>query len=200
MRSLPGFALLAAALFISTAAGAATLNEADQPGGAFGSAWDKLTAVGKGYDIIAGTGSQNQFDNFVFDLPAGPQSLTFDFTAPKGYDYSLSAGGQILTSTTPFRWGWDGTYAGTMQVDYWKPSQSFTLDLGNFKGGSLYLALNFTHGSGLAYNISVPGNAALPGPVTPPAPVPVPAGLVLLATGLAALGAVAARRRSAAPA
>ena len=95
----------------AVAAEAATLTEASMAGGAFGSAWNNLTTVDVGYDAIAGTGNQNQYDNFVFSLPAGPQSLSFDFTAPSGYGDSYSAGGLILYSATPFRWGWDGTVA-----------------------------------------------------------------------------------------
>jgi len=191
-----GALLTASALGV--AAQAATLTESSVSGGAFGGAWNSLTTVDAGFDAISGTGSQNQFDNFVFTLPAGHQTLSFDFTAPSSYDHSYSAGGQILYSTTPFRWGWDGAYAqNAIQMDYYKPKQSFTLDLADFAGGSLYLALNFTHGN-LAYNVAVPGNALAGGPT--PAPVPLPAGLVLLGTGIAALGGMAARRRRSAAA
>lgn len=180
-------------MLCAVAASAATLNEASLPGGAFGSSWNQLTAVATGYDAIAGTGNQNQYDNFLFTLPAGHQSLSFDFTAPTGIDESYSAGASILYSADPFRWGWDGTSAKTVRVDFYQPKQSFSLDLGDFKGGSLYLALNFTHGANLAYNIGVPGNAAAPAPG--PAPVPLPAGVGLIASGVAALLALGARRR-----
>ena len=184
------------ATITAVAAEAATLNEASVPGGAFGPSWNDVTTVAAGYDAISGTGGQNQFDNFLFTLPAGRQTLSFEFTAPADNGYSYSAGGSVLYSATPFKWGWDGTYAQSVQVDHYTPKQAFTLDLGDFKGGSLYLALNFTHGANLAYNIGVPGNAAAVPPVSP-APVPLPAGLLLLGTGIAALGALGARRRAA---
>ena len=159
-------------------------------GGAFGSAWNNLTTVDAGYDVIAGTGNQNQYDNFVF-LPSGPQSLSFDFAAPPGYGDSYSAGGRILYSATPFRWGWDGTVATGFDVNSLDPTRAFTLDLADFQGGSLYLALNFTYGSDLAYNIGVPGNACH----GTPAPIPLPAGALFIGTGIAALAALGARRR-----
>ncbi len=193
-------ALAAGVMLTAVATQAATLTEASVPGAAFGAAWNSPTTVEAGYDAISGTGNQNQFDNFFFAaLPAGHQTLSFDFTAPSSHDYSYSAGATILTSLTPFRWGWDGTTAKTVQVDYYKPAQSFTLDLGDdFAGGGFYLALNFTHGANLAYNIGVPSNA-LPAQSAPtPAPVPLPAGLVLLGTAVAALGAASTRRRRAA--
>lgn len=179
---------LAAGLALAAAgAQAATLNEADMAGGAFGASWSAPTKVDAGIDTIVGTGRQNQFDNFVFALPAGAQRLTFDFAAPKVAGHSYSAGGEILYSATPFRWGWDGARAGAIQVDYSKPQQSFALDLAKDFIGTLYLALNFTHGSDLSYSISAPSNA--------PAPVPLPAGLVLIGTAAAALGAVRLARR-----
>jgi len=195
MRVVSGvrIAVLAAGVaFCAGHAGAATLNEASVPGGSFGSSWADLTTVAAGYDTITGTGAQNQYDNFLFALPAGPQSLTFNFTAPADFGDSYSAGGSILYSATPFRSGWDGTHATGFDVNTHQPSRAFTLDLPDFEGGSLYLALNFTYGNDLGYSISVPGNAIAP------APIPLPAGAALLATGVAALLGFGARRRPAA--
>ena len=135
-------ALAVCALLAAAAASAATLTEGSLPGGAFSGAWNSPTEVGAGFDIISGTGNQNQFDNFYFSaLPSGSQTLSFDFTAPEGFGYSYSAGGEIYTSTSPFRWGWDGVRAPqSVSVNYYNPQQSFTLDLGDdFAGGSLYL-------------------------------------------------------------
>ena len=69
--------------------------------------------------------------------------------------------------------------------------------LGDSFSGKLYLALNFTHGSDLAYTIGVPSNAT---PVTA-SPVPVPGGVVLIGSAVAALAGLGlARRRRAVPA
>lgn len=192
------FARLALAAALSSfcaAASAATLSEADAPGGAFSGLWSAPTVVGSGYDVVQGVGAGNQFDNFVFTLPAGAQRITFNFTAPAGADYSYSAGGQILTSESPFRYAWDGAYASGVQVDYYNQTQSYALDVAPSFGGTLYLALNFTHGANLAYNISVPSNANVS-----PAPVPLPAGIWLIGSAVAALGGVGALRRRKAPA
>lgn len=187
--------LLAAALaFAASGSAAATLSEADAPGGAFGASWDIPTVVDAGYDVIEGVGDQNRFDNFVFALPRGAQKVGFEFTAPKGAGNSYSAGGTILYSAEPFRWGWDGTKAASIQVDFGKPSQSFAFALAEGFGDKLYLALNFTHGADLAYRVSAPFNAK----GTAPAPVPLPTGLLLMATAAAALGAVRVARRGSA--
>ena len=185
-------ALAAGAVFCAVAANAATLNEATVPGGAFGPSWNNLTTVAAGYDTITGSGGQDQQDNFLFTLPTGHQTLTFDFTAPADAgDYS--AGGWVLYSTTPFQGDWDGVAAGQVDVNTFARRKDLTLDLPDFQGGSLYLALNFTYGSDLGYSISVPGNAAVA-----PAPIPLPAGAALLATGVVALLGFGVRRRPAA--
>lgn len=191
---LPAIALSA---LIAAPAAAATLSEADLPGGAFGASFDRPTEIGSGYETITGVGSQNRYDTLALTgLAAGAQRLDFFFAAPEGHGHSYSAGGEILYSETPFRYGWDGTRLGTrIQVDHRRPTQTLALDLADSFGGTLYLALNFTHGADLAYTISAPGNAAR---AAAPAPVPLPPALLLIGAGFAALGAVTARRRRAA--
>lgn len=197
MRSLSGLraAFLTFGLGLAASAGhAATLTEADLPSGSFGSSFDRLTQVGAGFDTVAGTGSQNAYDNFVFTgLRPGAQTITLTFTAPAGIGPSYSAGGTVLYKTSAFAWGWDGTRLPTFQLDQRTPSQTLALTLDERFTGNLYLALNFTHGSDLRYAISAPGNG-LAGTASP---VPVPAGLALIATGIAALGAAGWRRRKA---
>lgn len=189
-RSLAFAATLLAAL-ASSAASAATLNESAVAGGAFGNRWDRPTEVGAGYGAITGTGRQNAFDNFVFTgLRAGAQKLTLSFAAPGGIGYSYSAGASVLYADKPFRWGWDGTYASNVQVDYYNPGRTVALDLGDGFSGKLYLALNFTHGSDLAYTIGVPSNA--PSAV---APVPLPGGALLIGSAAAVLGGLGFVRR-----
>lgn len=171
---------------------AATLSESDMAGGAFGASWDRLTEVGAGVTTIAGTGSQNSFDNFVLTgLSGGAQDISLRFAAPGDIGHSYSAGGTILYSTQAFKYGWDGNRLGSVQVDYSKPEQSLILSLGDDFAGLLYLALNFTHGSDLAYTIGLPAGASV-------APIPLPAGLVLLGSAIGALGLAQMRRRKAA--
>ncbi len=175
------------------------------PGGAFGAAWNTPTAVDPGVTAITGTGSQNRYDTFMFGLPSGAQTISLTFTAPQGIGWSYAAGGSILYSTTPFRWGWDGTMLASIHTDFYTRSRSVDLDLGPGFGGSLWLALNFTYGSNLAYTIGLPSNAApvndegtiTVGPEPDPlVPVPLPAGGLLLAASLAMLGRAGRRRQA----
>lgn len=195
----PGFlsrlAVVATTLALAgSAAPAATLTEASLPGGAFGARYDTPTVIGAGIERISGTGSQNVFDNFVFTaLPKGAQTLTLSFSAPAGIGYSYSAGGAVLYDTQAFDYGWDGAYAGTVQIDYYQRQKSLDLALGNSFSGKLFLALNFTHGRDLAYTISVPSNAV----AAMPPPVPLPPSALLIGAAVAGLGALRLRRRPA---
>jgi hypothetical protein len=183
------------AIGLAAPAHAATYTEASAPGAAFGARWDTPTEIGAGVEAVSGTGSQNVFDNFVFTaLPGGAQTLTLRFSAPQGIDWSYSAGGAILYAARPFAYGWDGRYAGTVQIDYYQRERTVELALDDGFAGSLFLALNFTHGQGLGYSITAPSNAA---PAMTPSPVPLPAGALLIGTALAALGTLRRRRRSA---
>lgn len=191
-RLLAPAAALVASVLAAGAGHAATLTESAAPSGAFGARWDTPTEVGAGFESISGTGSQNAFDNFVFTaLPSGAQKLTLSFTAPKDIDYSYSAGASILYSDQPFRWGWDGTYANNVQVDYYTRGRTVDLALGDSFSGKLYLALNFTHGSDLAYTIGAPSNAS----PTTPSTVPLPGGVVLIGSAAALLGGLGLTRR-----
>lgn len=187
--------LLAGLLLASPSLGTAratTLTEASLPNGAFSPLWSQPTQVGGGITQITGTGSGNVYDNFVLTaLPAGAQTLTFNFTAPQGIDWSFAAGGNLFYSQQPFRWGWDGTPFGAVSLDYYTRAQSRTLTLGPTFSGPLYIAMNFTYGAALPYTIDIPSN----GTVTPPvSPVPLPAGALLLGAGLVPL--LVRRRRA----
>lgn len=190
---LRGLALAVFAAVATTgAASAAVLNEASLPGGAFSGDWRAPTEIGAGYDAVSGTGYQNVKDIFVFTgLKSGAQQLTFDFTAPAGINESYSAGGSVNYAFAPFMHEWDGQAAGWVQVDFYKTAQQVVLSLGESFSGALYVALNFTHGANLGYNIAAPGNAV----DVAPAPIPLPAGALLIGSALGAIGLVRARSR-----
>jgi hypothetical protein len=187
----------ALAVLIAPPALSATLSEASLPGGSFSSAWSNPTIISNGYDTITGTGAGNQFDILAFTgLASGAQSLTFNFAAPSGIGWSYAAGGNLLFSTQPFRWGWDGTTFGVVNSNYYSPNQQVVLNLNAAFTGTLYVGLYFTYGSNLGYSISVPGNVAPPPPPPPPVTgVPLPAAGALMLAGIAGLGGLSVRRK-----
>lgn len=198
MRGFGAGALVAMALAFAGPATvqAATLTESGTGTGSFSASWAAPTEVGAGFDTISGTGWQNDPDIFVFTgLPSGRQELVLTFAAPQGIDHSYSAGGSVNYGFSPFRHEWDGQAAGWVQVDYYTRETSVVLSLGESFAGALYLALNFTHGADLGYNIAAPGNAY----AGDTAPIPLPAGMLLLGTAIGAIGLarVRARRRAA---
>jgi hypothetical protein len=190
-------AATALALGFSLPAMAATMHEGDVAGGSFSKSFAAPTVLGAGVTGVTGTGAQGAHDFFVFKLPAGAQTLTFAFAAPEGIRPSYSAGGTIMTSTAPFRWGWDGTRAGAFQLDRRTPAvtQRLTLDAGF--AGTLHVALYFTHGRDIAYSVRSDANRAAPPPVAPPVSVvPLPGAGALMLTALGMAGIAARRRRA----
>lgn len=188
MRPLPVAALIL--LLAAPAARAAILDEATMPDGAFGGGWAAPAEVGPGVETVFGTGGANAYDTLVFTgLPAGAQTITLAFRAPEARDAAYSAGGSVLFDDEPFDYAWDGTTVGPVQVDDRNPEVRLSLTLDDDFGGTLYLALNFTHGADLAWTISAPSNLVLP------AVVPVPAGILLIGGAIASLAALRLRRR-----
>lgn len=176
-------------LALAGPAAASTISESHVAGGAFSPSWFEPTVIGAGVTSVTGTGAGGAFDNLVFtDLPQDA-TLTFTFAAPEGIGYSYAAGGTILFSTSPFRYGWDGTTLASFGVGYWQPGHTFALDLDDTVAGPLYLALNFTYGSDLAYSIDVASD------LSSVAAVPLPATSVLFGTLLGVLGLTAVSRR-----
>ena len=181
-------AALVAAGLAALPAGAATITELSLPGGDFSNSWSAPSLIGPGFDLVQGTGGANNYDILAFTgMAPGAQTVTLTFAAPSGIGWSYAAGGNLLYSTQPFRWAWDGATAGVVSIGYANPSQTLSLALGPGFGGTLYLGLYFTYGQNLGYTVSLPGNAA------PPPAVPLPASAWLLASVLAA-SATAARR------
>lgn len=171
-----------------TDAAATTLLEAERQGGEFSGDWRSPTVVTAGIDHIAGTGGLHSDDYFVFvDLPSGAQSVVFDFSAPAGIGYSYSAGGTVLFDTKPFAYEWAGTWSATVQLDHQRRRQSVTVTLPDTFRGKLFVALNFTHGEGIEYSVSVPSNALATARMDaePARPGRAPDGLRLSASGAA---------------
>ena len=103
MKTLVATIAATAALALSAPHMTATIHEGSLAGGSFSNTYDKPTNLGAGVTEVTGTGSQHAFDFFVFTLPAGAQTLTFDFWAPQSIGYSYSAGGAIKVDTTQVR-------------------------------------------------------------------------------------------------
>ena len=96
------------------------------PGGAFSGAWNSPTEVGAGFDIISGTGNQNQFDNLLLQRPpVGQPDAQLRFHRPRGYGYSYSAGGEIYYQhhALPLGMGRRARAAGRCSVNYYNPQQ-----------------------------------------------------------------------------
>lgn len=176
------------------AAQATTLVEADVKGGEYSASFRAPTVVEAGIDTVTGIGGVKSDDYFVLTgLPSGAQDFTLSFFAPEKYGYSYSAGGTVLFANAPFGYEWDGKkLAKGIQVDHRNPSQTLTLSLGEKFAGSLYLALNFTHGADLRYAVFAPSNGftgqdssnASQGVFPSPSQVPLPPALLLLGSGL----------------
>lgn len=184
----------AAAISLAIAAGAAparaaTINEGSFPGGDFSGSATAPTLIGNGFDTVTGTiGSDDDILAFTGMAP-GAQQVTLSFAAPGGVDWSYISGGSILFSTQPFRWNWDGTFAGSFMTALWQPTSSVTINLNSGFAGALYLAL-YSWGNTSSYTISLPGNA--------PSAVPLPAAALLLGGALAGLGSLRRKGRRAA--
>ena len=123
LRLSRGFSagLLAAGL-AALPAGAATISELALPGADFSNSWAAPTVIGTGFDQVQGTGGANNYDILAFTgMAAGAQTVSLTFAAPSGIDWSYAAGGNVLYSTQPFRWGWDGMTAGVVSLGYAVP-------------------------------------------------------------------------------
>lgn len=187
------------------AAHAATLLEAEVAGGEYSANFSSPTVVDAGIDMVRGIGGVASDDYFVFTaLAAGAQDIVLSFDAPEGYGYSYSAGGAVLIANSPFRYEWDGQQVGAgFQIDHGKPSQTMTLSLDGAFSGSLYLALNFTHGADLRYALFAPTNSFGEGSASGPAQgasgspsqVPLPPALLFLASSVVGLLVVRRKRR-----
>lgn len=164
-------------------AGAALLLESSLPGAGFSSQFNAPTPVQAQYDLIVGSGSVNAHDMLAISgLPSGAQTLTLTFCYPEGSPQNFWAGGNVLFRTAPFRWYWDGTEAGVFAVNPAQPVSTVTIPLGPEFGGTLYLALYFTYGAEIAWNL---GLLAGGGPATEPE---ITASKTVLVHGLGAAG------------
>lgn len=168
-----GRAVLALAILVAAGAASApesTLSEAEAPGGEFSADYRSPTRIAPGVDIVRGTGGVDSDDYFAFNLPRGAQSIVLEFVAPEGIGYSYSAGGVVLFDTQPFAYEWAGTQLpAPIRLDHGRRQQTMTLSLPESFEGRLYVALNFTHGEGIAYSVSIPSNVPVLTTVQAPA-------------------------------
>ena len=181
------------ALGLSMPSVAATVHEGDLAGGRFSQSFAAPTELGAGVTGVRGTGSGGRDDFFVFTgLRPGAQTLTFTFSAPDDIGWSYIAGGTIMASTSPFRWGWDGVNAGSFIVGLWQPDVTRTVRLTEAFRGTLYVGLYFW-GRDLSYDVRLD---AAPLPDEPVSVVPVPGAGALLLTALGAAGLAVRLRRT----
>ena len=166
----------------------------------------------------------DRLDIFQFSgLVPGATSIVFDFslTGPSSPGAYENGGGTIYYSYVPFSGayyvdegngkvlGSQDLIAGNFDVTYnpWDlanpangGTSSFTLNLAKGFAGNLFLALDFTYGK-VSYNINSPSWATSSDTVDPislpeSAAIPEPATVLLLAAGLAAMGAGRVRRKT----
>lgn len=221
------------AIHTSPAIAAPILTETDA---SFSSSWTAPTAVGSGITGIAGSGSSGKtsnerFDTFQFSgLTPGATSIVFNFSLAPGYNLGnyANGGGSIYYSYVPFTGAYyvdqgNGKVLGSHNLlasnfdvthNPWQTetntnrgSSSYILNLGDDFTGNLYLALDFTYGNQVNYNISSPSWASGSTPVArqpdlaiivPEATMPLPATVWLFLAGLLTLAGrkVVARSRS----
>lgn len=190
LRFLTGLLL---ALAAATPAAATVITESDAQ---FSRHWHSPTSIGSDVDLILGTAEKQNAHEFLAltGLATGAQTLSFVFEAPEWArtSYSYSAGGQVLWSTNPFRYAWDGAAVGTFQLSRWSPFGTLDLVLGDDFAGSLYLGFYITHGSDVSWSLSAPSARA---PATEAAPVPLPASAGFVLGGFIMLGLFSLARR-----
>ncbi len=140
----------------ATAPGQSPFLESGLPGGEFSRDHSDPTPVPSGHDLIVASGQSGRHDMLVLtDLPGGAQTLTLNFCFPQDGAASW-AGGNVLFKTSPFDWPWDGSYAGSFALSPIAPNDSVTISLGPDFDGTLYLALYFTYGGEISWNLPLP--------------------------------------------
>ena len=188
MPSLPRIArpLLAMAVALAafaSPASAATVNEGSFAGGDFSNRPASATAIASGIRTVTGTLRRGDRDVLSFTgMKTGAQTVALDLAA-------IGAGplwtGSLRYSTTPFRSSASGTLGGSILMLNAPPTmvsltQTLSFNLGATFGGTLFLMLNLSRGTGANYALTIPGNV--------PAAVPLPASMLLLGGAIAALG------------
>jgi hypothetical protein len=127
----------------------------------------------------------------VVDYSASPLNFLFSFSLSNGDNYTFSLDQSIQTTAYSF----DGSNGAIGLYILGDLTATGTTPFSDPTPTALSLTLNETGGSG--YSIS--GTLANPPPGTgiPPVATPEPASMLLMGTGLAALGAIRRRRRAA---
>lgn len=220
VRNTQAAALFSAAL-ISAPAAAATLHEG---AGNFSNNWTTPTVLASGTKSVTGTGAPDggraadRFDVFQFSgLAPGATSVVFDFslTGPLRPHRYAGGGGSIYYSFLPFSGAYysnqeDGAisaahdlFGGNFSATYdpWaiagsnRGASSFSLDLGDDFAGDLFLALDFTYGAQISYDIQSPSWDTASSDALPSA-VPLPASVLMLIAAISGVGFVARCRKS----
>lgn len=184
-------AVLAVALFAALASAPAhadVLDEAAQPGGSFSGDFAAPTPVRQDQTAVVGTGTQNAHDFLRFEaLRPGAQTLTVTINRDPSITQGGSSGGEVYFSETAFLYAWDGTSAGRFRVNRGRPSATIEIALSDgFAGGQLDVALYFTDGRPVIYEIAAPTNDYEP-------PLPPPPGAGVFGPGDAPGGAFSTR-------
>ncbi|MEA2101957.1 MAG: PEP-CTERM sorting domain-containing protein [Thermodesulfobacteriota bacterium] len=168
-----------------------------------------LTMVG-GYDFINGQGGYASGDIFINTLGGPGYNYVFDLdVASQTYDvYALDSDSQYLgvaynqnNDSYPWRYDADASDVALSSGSFAYYAGLSDSAVGGLAGGyhnALAVDLGFLQGSGFIAHFTMEcGNDNLMGNGTAPAPVPEPATLLLMGTGLIALGKFSKRNKKA---
>jgi hypothetical protein len=128
--------------------------------------------------------------NFSFTIASGPGVVGGTLMGTFSFDTLTGAGNQIPSLTGTFTVG--SVTPGSTLAGYWNPGDTsaaqFAIDLGKNS------TVNTIAGNNGASTAGTPASGDVPVTQTPPSPVPEPASILMLGSGLLALGGTIKRR------